>query len=431
MRTPLLFILAAGFLVRIFLGVYFLDHRPEFFLDDDSAGYLQLAENMRLGRGFSWQAGEPFEPNSFRTPGYPAFLAAMRIFFGHYEAALAAQILLVVATAGLVFLIAKEWGRAKLGLWAAGIFLAMPFSVMVSLRYLTQPLFTFGLILAVWLWLKFLKTDENQYLWFTAILLPPLALVRPIAIYIYLPFLVGYIWYHYRLNQKVNGIRFIWIVILILAVFFLVLSPWLIRNWFLFGHPVLSSITAYQLYFYDAPAVYAHNHGISHGEARQFLEADIGRYLTVRTFDDYMTFEASSLLLSRAWYYLAESLSGLAITRLILFLKFFVRDGLHYWAEFGLGGWLLKLGVWAERGVLSLLGLGLALSAWRTLSRQNFVSVMSGFFLILIAYFALLTGAMASAGLRFPVEPLVILGGLGGLSTILKPLMNFWKTRLQ
>lgn len=429
MKKALLFILAAGFLVRIFLGVYFLDHRPEFFLDDDSAGYLQLAENMRLGRGFSWQAGEPFEPNSFRTPGYPAFLAAMRISFGHYEAALAVQILLVVATAGLMFLIAKEWGRAKLGLWAAGIFLAMPFSVMVSLRYLTQPLFTFGLMLAVWLWLKFLKTDHHRYLWCTAILLPLLALVRPIAVYIYLPFLFGYLWRCYLSDKKINWIRFVWIVLLVLAMFFLVLSPWLIRNWFLFGHPALSSITAYQLYFYDAPAVYAHNHGVRYGEARQWLEADIGRYLTVRTFDDYMTFEASSVLLSRAWHYLTESWPGLVITRLILFLKFFVRDGLHYWAEFGLGGWLLKLGVWAERGALSLFGLGLALSAWRTLKYRDVVSTMGGFFLMLIAYFAVLTGAMASAGLRFPAEPLVILVGLGGLGPILKPLMNFWKTR--
>ena len=142
-KKILWFILLAGLLVRVGLWFYFTEHRPDFFMDDDSAGYLQLAENMRLGRGFSWQASEPFEPHSFRTPGYPAFLLVMRTASGHYEAALIAQIFLVTAVAGLIFLIARELGRPKLGLWAAGIFLFMPFSVMVSLRYLTQPLFTF------------------------------------------------------------------------------------------------------------------------------------------------------------------------------------------------------------------------------------------------------------------------------------------------
>ncbi len=431
MRKTLWFILIAGFLVKVFLWVYFLEHRPEFFIDDDSVGYLQLAENMRLGKGFSWQAGEPFEPNSFRTPGYPAFLAVARTAFGHYEAALIFQILLVTVTAGFIFLVAKEWGRPKLGLGAAGIFLFMPFSVMVSLRYLTQPLFTFGLMGAVWLWLKFLKTDNNRYLWFTALLLPLLALIRPIAFYIYLPFLAGYLWYYWRSRGNINWLRFVWVVILVLAIFFFVLSPWLIRNWFLFGHFALSSITAYQLYFYDTPAVYAYNHGMSHGAARQFLEKDIPNHLTVRTFDDYMTFEASPVLFRRAQYYLTESWLGLAVTRLTLFLKFFIRDGLHYWAEFGLGGWFLKLGVWAERAVLFLLGSGLALSTWRSLKYRDFASVMGGFFLIPIAYFALLTGAMASAGLRFPIEPLFILGGLAGLKMGFKSLMDFWKMRFQ
>lgn len=360
------------------------------------------------------------------VPLVTLFLMTHRVIFGHYQSALVTQIFLVVATAYLIYLVAKELGWSRLGGWAAGIFLFMPFSVMVSIRYLTQPLFAFGLIAAAWLWLKFLKTDQNRYLWFTALLLPALALIRPIAFYIYLPFLVGYFWKQWRSSTGINWARSVWVVILVLAVFFLVLSPWLIRNGFLFGHFSLASVSAYQLYFYDTPAVYAHNHGISYGEARQFLEDDLKKYVGVSRFDDYMTFNASQVLSNRAWHYLTESWLGLAVTRLSLFLKFFVRDGVRYWSEFGLNGWLLKWGALVERGILFGLGFGLILSVWRSLTCRNFISGVSGFVLFLIAYFALLTGAVASAGLRFVVEPLIILVGLSGFR-LFKKAPDFFK----
>lgn len=408
--------LLAGVALRLFLFVHFAD-QPSFYLDDDSAGYIQLAENMREGRGFSWEAEEPYTPNSFRTPGYPFFLLLHRLIGGSYRYALITQIILAVATAYLIFLLARDGGQVRWGGLAAAVFLFMPFSAMVSLRYLTQPLFTFGLVVTVWIWLKFLKTDQNRYLWFAAPLLPLLALIRPIAFYIYIPFLIGYLWYNFRFKQSVNWIRFIWVAVLTVAVFFLVLSPWLIRNWFLFGHFNLASIVAYQSYFYDAPAIYAHNHGVSYNEARQFLEQDIRQYVGVTRFEDYMTFEVGGVLSDRAWHYWTESWPGLILTRAILFLKFFVRDGLHYWKEFGLSIFLAKWGIWIERGVLGLLSLGLGLSFWRTIKQRDFVSGVSGFMLILIAYFAVLTGAVVSAGLRFPVEPLIILLGLSGLSS--------------
>lgn len=399
---------------------FYFQHQPTFFLDDDSSGYLQLAENVRQGQGFSWEAHEPYTPNSFRTPGFPFFLMMHRVIFGHYQSALVTQIFLVVATAYLIYLLARELGRPRLRGWAAGIFLFMPFSVMVSLRYLTQPLFVFGLVGAVWIWLKFLKTDQNRYLWLAALLLPLLAFLRPIAFYIYLPFLAGYLWYHYCCGPSVDWIRFFWVAVLTVAVFFLVLSPWLIRNWFLFGHFDLASIASYQLYFYDTPSVYAHNHGISYNEARQFLEQDIRQYVGVGKFEDYMTFEVEKVLSERARHYLTESWAGLIFTRTILFFKFFLRDGLHYWKEFGLPIQLAKWGIGLERGVLGLLSLGLGSSLWRTIRQRDFVSSVSGFMLILIAYFAILTGAVASAGLRFPVEPIIILVGLSGLQALKK-----------
>ena len=155
-KKTIFLIIAAGIIVRLFLFFYFLEEN-KFFYDDDSFGYIELAENMRLGNGFSNPADKP---DGFRTPLYPLFLLSHRIIFGSYLPALITQILLIGVTAYLIFIIAKDFmNRSDIGLIAAAAFLFSPFSLMVSLNFLTQTLFTVILTTAVLMWLKFLKTS--------------------------------------------------------------------------------------------------------------------------------------------------------------------------------------------------------------------------------------------------------------------------------
>ncbi len=406
-------ILLAGLLVRLFLFFHF-QNQPKFFYDDDSKGYVQLAENLRTGHGFSWDEKAPYEANSFRTPGYPAFLLTNRALFGDYRFALLAQIILVVLTAYLIFLLAKEWKTNKLGYWAAAIFLFMPFSIMVSLRYLTQPLFTFLLTLAVWLWLKHLKNKSIKYFIGAVIILPLLALVRPIAFYLPIVFILSLV-----ISFWPNPKEAIKKIAILIAVFFTILSPWLARNYSLFGKFSLSSITPYQLYFYDTPAVYATTHKVSYDEARAFLEKDIKQYLPTDKFEDYMKYKSEDMLNKRSWHYLLESRLSLLVTRANLFFKFFVRDGIHYWASQCRSCLFLKfpspilsaVPIYLERSILGILFLGFLAFSWQSLRSKNNAQV---FISLVVVYFALLTGAVASAGLRFPVEPLIILAGLAG-----------------
>src|SRR5262249_6130933 len=66
----------------------------------DSQTYLDLAENLRAGRGLVEQvAGGGFEPTILRPPGYPAFLAACPVGFGKgTSGVLFVQCLLVLAS---------------------------------------------------------------------------------------------------------------------------------------------------------------------------------------------------------------------------------------------------------------------------------------------------------------------------------------------
>lgn len=67
----------------------------------DSPEYIILAENLIQHRTFSPKPNEPFTPETFRTPGYPLFLAATLFLFGSYKVA---RVKLRVRLAFLLFL---------------------------------------------------------------------------------------------------------------------------------------------------------------------------------------------------------------------------------------------------------------------------------------------------------------------------------------
>ena len=407
-------ILLAGLSVRLFLFFNFLGS-PDFFYDDDSFDYIQLAENLRTEKIFSWDTEEPFLPNSFRTPGYPFFLFLHKAVFGNYSSALIIQSVLVVVSAYILFLLAQSLGRPKLGDFSAAIFLFMPFSLQVSLRFLTQPLFTFVLMSAVWFWVLFLKSNHNKYFLYVSILLPVLALIRPIAIFIYIPFIISLFYSGWFINKK----KVLYYSVVLIIIFFSILSPWLLRNYRLFGEFSLSSIMPYQLYFYDAPAVYAFNHKTSYAEAREFLENDIQKYTRASSFQEYFTFNHADTLKQKAKEVIFESPAGLIAVRSILGFKFFVRDGIRYWFD----GERLIL-ILAERIFLFIIFLGMVAS-FSLFFRQDFRKKSLLFFLLLIIfYFTALTGAVASAGLRFVAEPLFVLSGLVGAKYAVIPALK-------
>ena len=402
-------ILVSGLLLRFFLFFGFLDNQ-ELFYDDDSLGYVQLAENMKEGRGFSWDEKEPFRPNSFRTPGYPLFLLLNRLLFGSYLPALLVQFLLVAASAYILFLIAESLGSRRIGEIGAAIFLFMPFSVLVSLQFLTQSLFAFVLMLAVWFWLLFLKKRQTRYFLFVSALLPVLALIRPIAIFLYLPFVISLFQSLWTSDKK----RTVYLSAFLILIFFLLLSPWLLRNYLLFGEYSLSSIGPYQLYFYEAPPVYAFNHNVSRAEAGELLEREIEKYTHASAFEEYPTFAHSDILSQKGREIIFESPAGLVFLKVIQGFKFFIRDGIRYWLEQrGLGL------VLTERAFLFVIFLGMIASLSSFLKKDFPNRPYHFFFILIIFYFAFLTGAMASAGFRFVVEPLFILTGLTGVKQVI------------
>jgi 4-amino-4-deoxy-L-arabinose transferase-like glycosyltransferase len=417
MRRAVIVLFALALVVRLVLLVGMSVADPGFFYDDDSSGYVQLAMNIEDGHGFSTEATAPYLPNSFRTPGYPYFLTAIHMVTGNFESALIVQILLTIGIAWLIIAIGRKYISETVGFVAATIFLFMPFSLLVAMRYLTQVSFTATLMLALWSFLIYLKNNKPVYLIAAATLVPVAALIRPIAILFVAPFIATLIfaWLFKQISWKrALGASVIFVVIFIVGI-----APWLARNHEVFGNASLSSLMPFQLYFYDGPAIYATAHHLSYADARKVLDARIATvtglpYSThVR---EYTEFSALTPILVHEGIKVAlENPIALIETRFIQFFKFFVRDGIRYWIErYGIdtahgAGFAAVV---AERVILFVIMIGFFYTSVRALLSKN-IPVLAMTFVVL--YFAVLTGIMASAGLRYPAEPLFLLLGTFGL----------------
>src|SRR5437764_777123 len=123
-------------------------------------------------------------PESFRTPGYPLFLAAVRAWGGGPRAVLVVQCVLGSLLPGLVVGIAASLGLSRRAAAAAGVLWALhPGLVFYDVTLLSENLFNFCAILALALAARTTSVGGSV---FAGALLGCATLVRPLGL-LYLP----------------------------------------------------------------------------------------------------------------------------------------------------------------------------------------------------------------------------------------------------
>lgn len=402
------FLLLAGLALRLVLLGIFYDHERIIY-DDDSNSYLPLAENIRLHHVFSVEKVAPLLPDAIRTPAVPVFFMVHRAVFGSYLPALVTQSIIIVLAAYGVYLIGRRLGRERAALVAMVLMLITPFSLLVSIRFLSQPLFVFFLVFATYFWIRYLQDGDRRSLIFALVLIPLLALTRPIAIFMPVPFIVSYL--YMKRSWKIP--------LLIVAVFVAVISPWLYRNYHLFGHASLTSQGPVQLYFFDLPAIYARVNHVSYEQGLKAVSDQIaylippGEEVTGHWYG-FRNFAYGSVIQHAALVYIAHHPFATIQTRIGEIIMVFLRDGVRYWTD-NLG--VARSSMWfilpavAERGFLLVMFIGFLLGCLTMLSKKFENEHKAAFFAVLcvVAYCVVLTGALTSAGFRFPVEGLIFL----------------------
>lgn len=220
--------------------------------------YFEISRNLILGNGFSAQTFPPFTPYSYGVPGYPYFLYFLLLLTGSYGAVAMIQLLLSagipllgMSLARIITPPAHEFKRVPL---AVGVLLALaPYQILQSFIFFTETVFTVLLSLFLIVFFKFLKEPSTRNIVFVGLLLGLATLVKPTVQYVPVLVIAFVLW---RFRGELQKKLFVQLGYFIL-IFFLILSPWVYRNYRTFHVVNLSAQISFNLYVTLLPSVLA------------------------------------------------------------------------------------------------------------------------------------------------------------------------------
>jgi len=296
--NTLLIILIAAFIIRI---VFFAAFQPwekdvvqNSILLDDAIQYNNLALSLLDTLSF-----EKFD--AFRTPGYPVFVAILYfISSGSVWFVLLIQVILSTLSVLLVYKIALLIFSEKAALLAALLFAIDPIQVTSSIELYTETLFVFLFLASVYYLCRSIKMHNLSGLCISAVILGAATLIRPIS-YL-LPFIVIIyilLFSNYKIKMRL-GYSFLFSIVFIAAI-----SPWLLHNYSKYGVAKLSSITGYNLLFYNV----ASTESFKTGKSFDFVTKEFNDLASQKGADqkDWVSFKNSRIFTNIAEQYIKDN----------------------------------------------------------------------------------------------------------------------------
>lgn len=391
--------------------------------------FATLTMNMVDHGVFSAATTSPYTPNMWRTPGYSVFLIPFYALTGSFYPALFAQILFVFLTTVLLFIMARRFVSERWAVALSLLYIILPTTLLSVATIMNETLYTFVLTSAIYLFFFF--EMKNMYMkWaLTGFLLALAAYIKPGSLYILFFFLPAY--FVVFLPWKQGSRKHLYAALIMVIVFIGTLAPWCIRNKVALDSWHFASTSAFQIFRHNATQFYEAYHDVPNIEARYALQdmagmphgsvpigmeyADVMKKVALQVIFEhpfsyamfhlstFIPFFASSGIIDYNRYVyvmlpqfdpaeepsLLQAIHPLSIPTLFVVLKN------HGWT-------LVENSLWALVTLLALFGL------WRgkdvRLARMLFA---------IILYFAVVTGPIAHARYRAPVEPLLLMGAFG------------------
>ncbi|MDP1774323.1 MAG: glycosyltransferase family 39 protein [Methylobacter sp.] len=240
-KTLLIFLVA--FVLRLTVFLLFrpwdIQVQTESIFVGDAPGYHTLAECIASYFTFCG--------DTFRTPGYPFFIAIFYAFFGAKPwVVLFAQILADLVTIYYVLKIGEMIFSRRVGIIAATFLAINPNSIFQTTSLYSDSLFVTFLSACLYFYLRGLKLGEGRSFLIAGGLLAIATLVRPVAQYYFLIlFFFALLWPTRNLVTRLK-----WGLLYALA-FTITISPWLYRNYTLYDTIKLSSVQGETLLFWQ------------------------------------------------------------------------------------------------------------------------------------------------------------------------------------
>lgn len=262
-----LLIFVAAMAIRL-LALYSFAGEKSLLYISDSLTYLQVGKNLLTHGVYSMEVSPTPHPDNFRTPLYPLFLIPfIWLKSSLYLPAIIQNILMSFGILVFLFFSQKIFSRTEAVL-AAAFFALEPFTALISSQIMTEAIFVPLFLLSLFFIALYIEQKKRAYLLWGAALLAMAALTRPIAFYFFLTIPVA-VW----LAEKQLKV-FLKNSALSLAIFFLVVSPWLFFNLTILKTTEFSSVADMQFYAYHGRMfdTWRHEHGAGASDSLPILD---------------------------------------------------------------------------------------------------------------------------------------------------------------
>jgi len=425
----------------------------------DSKDFLLLADSIATGNGYYHDG----QPEIFRAPGYPLFLAPFRYFFPN---SVYFPVIIQILLAGIsIFLLWKLTKRVvkekKTADYAVCFYLFQVVTLVAANKILSDSLFSFLFILTllnvektISLFETSLQQTEgarglkNPYI--SAVICTLLAtlcvFVRPIFFPIF-PLLTLYFFIRLYILQRsykrANStktltnlptsqklyLKITTLLLLFILPFILITGGWCLRNKTKTGYSGFSSVSSINLYRYYACQVEAKQKGITFGEQQAYCDKQLSRFVNQEERAKYAIKQGLATLKAAPfrflYYHITSDIYNLFPAIGDLYKLFGVEIGgkgtlsvinsqgiiagvKHYFA----GYWslfFLAIPLLALLGIKYLFAL---IGSFRTVKPHINITLL--LYALIIIYLLLASGVGAHPRFRVPVEPLLsIFAALG------------------
>jgi 4-amino-4-deoxy-L-arabinose transferase-like glycosyltransferase len=202
------------------------------------------------------------------------------------------------------------WDRSS-AIAAVTILCLDPVSFVYSQLVSTETLYTLALALAVWGGVVLLFGGRPAWALLFGTASACAVMFRPIASFLLVPALVGFIWYSWVTRHDWR--RLLAITVLALVPWLVIVEGWRLRNYMVTGNPVISDIQGVNLLWYRGAAIIAERDGVSFEDAQRIIGSSLPdiRGWTAPRIDDLNHREGFRLIREYPFLFLKIQLQGL------------------------------------------------------------------------------------------------------------------------
>ncbi len=459
-RSPKMFIFSGSllWLSVVVPFIYTFGNMPSTIpvLPGDPGEYVVLGNAILNHEVYSLSEGNEKFFDSFRTPGYPVFIALVSDLFGSLDYVIVVQLLLYAASAVLIFSLGEILFDRKVAWLTTILWMINPSGIFHASFIWTDFFFTFVLLLsistALWAYASkgytHILTIASGLLLGYAILVRPVAQFLPVMVFLILALLLLSKVTRCFVGKKGLLLIFLWFVSCVVVV-----SPWSVRNYVRFDTFEISSVSAFNLLYYNLTEHNAYEKGLPTPEQlipesvpsydkslfRSFVYQELYTNIAKRYLQEHWFSYLKFHLVKTTAFFIAPSYTDLgllffpdiektyrSVSLSSIALHFDVKSlfSLVYSqvkvGDYSFVLYLANAVFWVYLFMFSTVTLVVSLLK-KPRTMETFV-ILS--FALLVLYFAVLTGPVAIARYRLPVEPYVLLTAVAGCTYLCRYLKS-------